>query len=109
VSGSPLGAIFTTAPDNLTGRFAWTPGFGQAGTFTVAFTVVSTQTVSASTTITVANVNREPLAATGGPYSGVIEIPLAFDGSASADPDGDPLSYAWDFGDGSTGTGSKPT
>ena len=30
---------------------------------------------------------------------------MAVDGTASADPDGTIASYAWDFGDGSTGTG----
>ncbi len=31
---------------------------------------------------------------------------VAFDGSASADPDGTIVNHAWDFGDGSTGTGA---
>jgi PKD repeat protein len=32
----------------------------------------------------------------------------SFDGSSSADPDGDVASYAWDFGDGSTSTEVSP-
>ena len=36
------------------------------------------------------------------------ELSCAFDGSQSADPDGSIASYAWDFGDGSTGTGATP-
>jgi PKD repeat protein len=35
--------------------------------------------------------------------------PMAFDGSASRDPDGSIISYAWSFGDGSTATGPSPT
>ncbi|RMG92259.1 MAG: PKD domain-containing protein, partial [Candidatus Dadabacteria bacterium] len=39
------------------------------------------------------------------PSSGVAPLVVAFDGSASFDPDGTIVSFAWDFGDGATETG----
>jgi PKD repeat protein len=35
--------------------------------------------------------------------------PVSFDGLGSSDPDGTIASYAWDFGDGTTGTGASAT
>jgi sugar lactone lactonase YvrE len=50
-----------------------------------------------------------PRANAGGPYTGTVGTPLTLDGSASSDPQGQALTYAWNFGDGGTGTGVKPS
>ena len=53
--------------------------------------------------------NQAPIADAGGPYADDEGSEIVFNGSGSNDADGDTLSYSWDFGDGSTGTGVNPT
>ena len=111
-------------PDGDTLTYAWEFGDGgtdtgvspshaytAGGTYTVTLTVHDGMVSStpATSTATIAEVNDVPGADPGGPYSGTEDAPLAFDGSASSDPDGDTLTYAWDFGDGGTDTGVGPS
>ena len=52
--------------------------------------------------------NQNPIADTGGQYSGFIEEAIQFDGSNSYDPDGWIEEYEWDFGDGYTSNEENP-
>ncbi|MDP2921706.1 MAG: S8 family serine peptidase, partial [Candidatus Omnitrophota bacterium] len=55
-------------------------------------------------------VNRVPVAkAEADPVSGTAPLTVQFYGSESSDPDGDTLTYSWDFGDGITSADEKPS
>ncbi|UCH25864.1 MAG: PKD domain-containing protein [Trueperaceae bacterium] len=54
--------------------------------------------------------NQDPVATFSCvPTAGTTETVFSFDASASGDPDGTIASYAWTFGDGTSGSGAKTT
>jgi hypothetical protein len=105
-AGAPVGATITSA-----GEFSWTPSFAQIGVFpiTVRVTDSGIPPMSDFETITIqVNLESHPTADAGGPYTGIVNTPVSFDGTGSSDPGGEVLTYAWDFGDGHTGVGATP-
>jgi len=57
----------------------------------------------------VAHANLAPTASLDGPYKSSPGKPIYLSATTSSDPDGDGLTYRWDFGDGITGVGAEVT
>ncbi len=77
------------------------------GTLTVTDNFGSSSAVAPFKVTVTAN---PPNAVPGGPYSEQLPAVLQLDGSLSTDPNtGATLTYSWNFGDGTNGTGVKPT
>jgi PKD repeat protein len=81
-----------------------------AGTYDVVLEVNDgALTTSDVTTVTIVDPpGAPPVANAGGPYTGFTGRIVEFDGRGSSDPDGDPISLSWSFGDGVTDFGPRP-
>ena len=116
-SSDPNGDVLTWSWDFGDGAMGSGPtpshSYAGAGEYTVSLTVNDGELDSliATTTATIAipPPNSAPVADPGGPYAGTHGVAVSFDGTGSSDPDGDTLTYAWDFGDRTTGSGATPS
>ena len=95
---------------NSNGSFTYMPEGDFYGTdsFTYKANDGSKDSDVATVYITVNNVNDDPVANAGGSYEAYVDEVIEFNGSESCDPDGDDISYFWDFGDGSTSDEVSP-
>ena len=89
--------------------------FEEEGQYTVTLTVVDEEgrIGTAKESIEILHRNEQPVASLASTYGGEgqevkVNSLVFFDGGSSSDPDGDILSFEWDFGDGSTGVGIRP-
>ncbi|MEO8520719.1 MAG: PKD domain-containing protein, partial [Acidobacteriota bacterium] len=114
--GNPLSFAWSFGDGTAASGPAPVHAFSQPGLHTVTLLVSDGRggTSSASTLATVTAVSAEvpgnhaPTASAGGPYNGIAQASVTLHGEGLGDADNDPLTYAWSFGDGTTGTGATP-
>ena len=107
VTGPSSGTLTGTAP-----VLTYTPDNGFEGTDTFTFVANDGTVDSAPGTVTIAvtHVNVAPTASIGASTtSGNAPLFVSFTGAGSTDPEGPIASYAWDFGDGGSGSGKTVT
>lgn len=107
VATPPTNGILSGTAPNLT----YTPNadFNGSDLFTFKANDGTADSNIATISIIINPVDDAPTADAAGPYIGTVNEAITFDGTGSSDPDGDALTYTWNFGDGSLGTGESPS
>jgi RHS repeat-associated protein len=110
----PLIYSFGPAPAGMTinsasGLMSWLPGAGQVGQASVTATVSDGRGGVSSQSFTILvdpDPNLAPVADAGPDSSAPVGSLVQLDGTASADPNGDPITYSWSFLSVPAGSGS---
>lgn len=106
ITSRPTGSTAVlTAPKTKTPSFV----ADQPGMYVAQLIVNDGVVNSAPDTVVIKTQNRPPAAHAGPDNSMVIGTPLQLDGSASSDPDGNPLTYAWTIKSAPLGSTAKLT
>jgi PKD repeat protein len=121
----PFDASLSGDRDGRLKSYAWNFGDGtqhegktathiyqKPGRYEARLTVTDDNNTGCSTSadVIVVTVNAAPRADAGPDreaFTGGAHDAVLFDGTMSSDPDGDPLTYSWDFGDGTSKPGAK--
>ena len=110
VDGSSVGMTNLDIPNVAPGTHTVEISLSGYQTETRSATVTAGSTTTVQVTLTPVPANQAPTAGfTYSPTAPNAGTPVQFDASASADPDGTVISYAWSFGDGGTGVGALVT
>ncbi|PNX48746.1 MAG: hypothetical protein BV457_03105 [Thermoplasmata archaeon M9B1D] len=121
-----LDASNSKDPDGTIAFYRWNFGDGSSqileenpvhiyrtsGQYTATLTIID-DSGSIDTDITTVQIlpttNQEPTAVMNIPLNGYAGSVITFSSSGSIDPEGDDLTYLWDFGDGNTSKSANPT
>jgi len=98
------GTLYTSVAGAV--KFTIQAGGALGDTFT--FTTTGITAPSAAATIRNGQIREDPTAVIDAtPLSGPPPLEVDFDARNSTDPNGQPLTFRWDFGDGQTGSGAQ--
>ncbi len=114
-NGDPI-TFEVQGPDGMSidagsGLIQWTPTDAQIGlqnVFVIAKDNKGGEDTQIYDVVVRPRANQAPIAEANGPYGAVAGIPIGFSSLGSADPDGDPVTYIWTFGDGETSSEPNP-
>jgi glucose/arabinose dehydrogenase/PKD repeat protein len=101
------------APDGLTGDIVYLTQGPEGALYYIDLGVADTTGqigVSKIRRISFVGSNQPPVAqASANPTTGPTPLVVNFSSAGSSDPEGQPLTYAWNFGDNTTSTAANPT